>query len=171
MSMNNLKLIRKSINLTNDKWNNIETTNCYAFALGIDMDKNIINKYAYNPGVISNSKINLAKYTAFNYEDLLYNIINDLKYLNINYEEINPNDLIDINEWKVAIFLKYYKCRCTNLITDYHFLREINGIWYHKQGFNSYPTNLDSDNKIIDNLANINITDYEYKSCYKLKLR
>lgn len=169
--MDNLKDIRNNINIYQDNWNNIETTNCYAFALGIDMDKNIINKYAYNPGVISNSPIILSKHTAFKYEDLLNNIINDLTYLGINYEEINPNDLIDINEWKVAIFLKYYKYRCTNLITDYHFLREINGIWYHKQGFNSYPTNLDSDDKIIDNLVKANIKDYEYKSCYKLKLR
>ena len=168
--MSNIEFIRNNICTNKQVFDNIKTTNCYAFALGLDINKDEFNKLLFNPGVISNSPTILSKHSAFEYDELIQNIINDFNELMIKFEEIDYKEISKNDEWKIAIYLKYYKYRCTNLITDCHFLREINGIWYHKS-FNSYPTNLDSNNKIITDLESASIKDYEYKTCYKLKLR
>ena len=52
------------IDLNKVKWENKSTSNCYAFALGLDIPEKKICEAAYVPGVMSGSLINLpAKYS------------------------------------------------------------------------------------------------------------
>lgn len=98
-----LEYLRSCIDLEKKEWINRYATNCYAYALGLDIPQYKIKKYAYTPGIISNSDIYLPSYDEFIYEDLIKNIYLDLKTLGIDFKEIDPTDKIEKNEWKIAI--------------------------------------------------------------------
>lgn len=166
-----LEQLRLLINPDIIKINNYRDINCYAYALGLDIRESEILNNAYEPGTISGA--NKLKFKEFTYEELLYWIYEDLKLLNIEFSDTYPNEQVDINEWKIALFTeKLYKTPYSEYLSDYHFLRQYkNGIWYHKIGWDSYPTNKDSDNKIIEDIENCNIKYYTYKKCLKLKLK
>lgn len=59
MPNNDLKIspqeIIAAIDLEKETWDNVNTTNCYAYALGLDVPQIEIKKYAYEPGIISNT--------------------------------------------------------------------------------------------------------------------
>ena len=77
------------------------------------------------------------------------------------------------DEWKIAIFTEYdYSNQKQDYLDDYHFLRQSkNGIWYHKIGWESFPTNKDSNYKVIKDVSNCYIAHYDFKKCLKLKLK
>ena len=50
MSLNE---IRGKIQMYPENWINMHTTNCYAYALGLDIRQSDICDYAYQPGTIS----------------------------------------------------------------------------------------------------------------------
>ena len=100
ISLNDL---RNKIDIKKTSWENMTTTNCYAYALGLDIPEENICKYAYDPGTIGNS--NYPLYIPFTYDELINNILIDLMALDIKYQFILPNDVIDIEAWKIAVFI------------------------------------------------------------------
>ena len=81
MSLNEIK---GKIQMYPENWVNMYSTNCYAYALGLDVRENDICIGAYNPGIISEtSSLNGTEY--FEYEALINGIAGDLKALDIEY--------------------------------------------------------------------------------------
>ena len=164
----NTEEIRNKIILDNINWKHIFTTNCYAFALGLDIKERSIMKDAYQPGTISNN--NLGEW--FTYGELLSNLKSDFDYLGIDYKEINPTDNIAEDEWKIALFIKIYNYNYGKIVlSDFHFLRQIGDSWYHKPGYYGLPTNKDSNDKIITDPTMCNIYNKAYQKTYSLKLK
>lgn len=164
-----LQELRNSIDLEKKSWINLNDTNCYAYALGLDIPEQEINNHAYFPGIIGNSKIYLPNQELFTYEEFIYNLFEDFKALNIEYKEIDPLDKINIDEWKIALFITYYS---KNYVEDFHFLRENKeNIWYHKLGYTGTITNCDDDDNIITNPKQCFFEYRTYKKCLSLKLK
>ena len=159
--------IRNSIDLKKDNWINMEDTNCYAYALGLDIKEDDIMPYAYIPGTISNSKDYLPKNAMFTNDMLINNIYLDLDFLGIDYREINPKDKIDSDEWKIALFISYI----FGNNYDYHFLREVDNIWYHKNGYGGPISKYDSKGRVITNPKNCNFNLKDYNRCLSLRLK
>lgn len=167
-----LQEIRGQIQMYPENWKNIYTTNCYAYALGLDLPEDNICKSAYQPGTISGSS-NLCDLShSFYFKELVYGVEEDLKTLNISFRQINPKDIIEENEWKIALYVEIYlEQKKDFLCKDFHFLRtNKNGAWIHKNGWSTSPNKLDDmANKIID-LETCDFFLYQYKKCYALKL-
>ena len=156
---------RKQINLQKTNWKHLLTTNCCAFALGLDVMERTIMKDAYQPGTLTQHDLDLY----FTFEQLINCLTSDLEYLKVDYREINPLDEIGEDEWKIALFVQIDPFM--HLLSDFHFLRQINNSWYHKQGYHGFPTNKDSYNKIITDPTECYICDEEYQKTYSLKLK
>lgn len=178
MSGNNLKIsleeLRNRINVEKKEWINYCSTNCYAYALGLDVPEHQICNYAYEPGIINNTN-NILKSCNCKliYNDLLNYLYNDFSVLGINFREIYPNEKIKSYEWKIALYTEFAaSTEDIEFLFDFHFLRQNkNGVWYHKMGWNSSPNNFDSNKKVITNLDDCYIQDYKYQKCFKLNLR
>lgn len=175
-SRNELKMslleLRNSINLDKKNWKHIFTTNCYAYALGLDVREQNIKDFAYIPGVISGVYKRIDEDYSIAYPKLLDNIHDDLEFLGINFREVNPLEEISNDEWKIAIFTSFLACDFfTEIVSDFHFLRQReNGIWYHKEGWFKRPTNKDSNSNIITDPSDCYLRGRQYKKCYSLKL-
>ena len=154
--------LRRLIDLNKLDWQNKRDTNCYAYALGLDVNL----PKAFEPGEIGNSKIDLRNFDSFAYEQLLANIYVDLEALGIDYRDIEPLDDIEENEWKIAIFTT----RKYGEVIDFHFMREHkDGIWYHKNGAKIYNQTF---NLIpIKNPKYAYVLGYTYEKCLSLKLK
>jgi len=166
-----LNKIRGSIQMYPENWINLTTTNCYAYALGLDINENNICISAYQPGTIAgiNNSIN-KKY--LDYSVLIENIKKDLEALNIYYREIESKEQIKSNEWKIALFVERdYSDSEKDLLLDFHFLRtNKRGIWTHKQGYYDFPSKKDYVGSIITDLEKCDLCSYKYKKCYALSL-
>ena len=128
-----LQEIRDSIDLNKTIWKNIGDTNCYAFALGLDVVEESIIEHAYIPGVMSGSSIKLCNDNefdnSFKYDDFINNLYMDLNFLGISYREIYSDEKITDDEWKIAI---YTSPHILGGCDDFHFLRLCNdGYWHH----------------------------------------
>ncbi len=160
--------IRNKIDLNNLNWQHETTTNCYAYALGLDVNEDDIRQDAYIPGTIGGSDYYLPGFIIFSYEDFLQNLFLDLAFLGIDVREINLDEHLPEDEWKIALCISPWR----SSIDDYHFLRQSkSGIWYHKMGWKGLPRNYDCSGKIITNPAKCDLRNQEYKSCYSLKLK
>lgn len=163
-----LEQLRKMINVNKDNWVNNTSTNCYAYALGLDIPSYEITDYAYDPGVISNSKIYLPSYKFFTYDMLINNIYSDLDALGIDIREIMPLENISDEEWKIALFTVGY----SDCLSDYHFLRQHeDNIWYHKNGFKGGISFRDFYGNIITNPLDCYFRSREYNKTFALKLK
>lgn len=165
-----LEEIRNSIDLEKKDWINIDDTNCYAYALGLDIPGYEIVDYAYIPGVIADSDISLRSHKIFSYEDLLYNMYLDFIKLGIDFREIKPLDEVSVDEWKIALFItkSYYSA---DGLEDFHFLRQHNdGFWYHKDGYHGAVSRLDSYNRAIENPEECFLIGRTYKKCLSLRI-
>lgn len=163
-----LQELRAAINLEKTKWNNIYNTNCYAYALGLDIVEKDIIDYAFIPGIMSGSEVDLSKRFTFSYEELIQNLYNDFEFLGINFREVNPYEIIGIDEWKIALFTTPY----WNQLDDFHFLRLCSDkIWHHKNGWNRKPTIYDNHGSIITNPVNCFLRDKKFNKCLCLKLK
>ena len=161
--------LRNRINLKVKKWQNMNTTNCYAFALGLDIPEIQIASHAYCPGNISFSPLNLSTLGCCTYEDFFNNLILDLNYLGLEYKTINPLDATNENEWKIALFLSW---RSNGLIDDFHFLRCYqNGLWYHKSSYFGSISYKDSLKKRIYNPQECTLNNLTYSQTLKLSLK
>lgn len=177
MPNNDLKIspqeIIAAIDLEKETWDNVNTTNCYAYALGLDVPQLEIKKYAYEPGIISNTNTYIYSTTLryFEYCEFIENIYADLDFLGISYRELDPSDDINQNEWKIALFIawKNYK---NQLVEDFHFLRQRNnGIWYHKNNFGGPVKNTDSYCQQITNPKYCTLNGVSYNKCLCLSLK
>jgi len=173
MSLNE---IRGCIQLYPENWTNIYTTNCYAYALGLDVNESSICRNAYHPGVMSKAfSPTILKETAFPYDLFIKGIEQDLKALNLLYKEVEPDYITELDEWKMAVFIEIYTKNNTEsewLISDFHFLRtDKNNIWFHKQGYYGQPSKKDFAYQFITNPIQCDLNSYRYKKCYALKLQ
>ena len=160
--------IRNRINVNKHVWQHIFSTNCYAFALGLDVREKDIGEYVYQPGILGTSSDSVAYHEEFEYELLLANIYDDLKFLGISFEDANPNDAITLDSWKIALMVSQIE---DDMLYDYHFLRQLpNGIWYHKTGWYQPPTKLDSHFHVIKDPQNCHLKGRIYRKCLLLKL-
>jgi len=163
-----LNEIKGKITLYPENWDNTYTTNCYAYALGLDIPEFKICKGAYQPGSISMEFNPLVFDQYFNYNTLIENLENDLKMLDISYREVEPNEKIEDNEWKISVFTD--NCDDERII-DFHFLRQnSDGVWFHKNGFSGKISNKDRSGKIITDVTKCYLAGYKYKKSYALKL-
>lgn len=122
------------INPFKDGWDNISTTNCYAYALGLDIgyDKLLIDEY--EPGFTFHSKLSLY----FNENELLNNVVKDLDNLEIDFRHVNDYYKLNKGEWRIAIFGGHRLS--DDKFDDYHFMRQTcDGIWVHKKGYFGKP--------------------------------
>ena len=168
-----LQELRKEVDFKKTDWVNIDDNNCYAYALGLDIPQREIKDRAFVPGVISASNAPIHPNRIFSYDVLLNNIYLDLEALSINYREIKPFDDVEIDEWKIALFITraYYKDH--NLyLTDFHFLRQCSdGFWYHKDGYGGIISKRDSYNRDITNPERCFLSGRAYKKCLSLRLK
>ena len=173
--MLNLKLqvpieeIRNNLNLNDNYWKTMINCNCYAFALGIDMDERLLNDNAFIPGFLAEKELNYYSSEYYReYNELLEHIDYDLDALGLEHKQVDPNYELSPEEWKIAIFTQ----RQWNKVYDFHFLRQTkNGIWLHKKGWNGDITNKDYKDRIITtpNSCDMAKRKYEKTLCLKLK--
>ncbi len=170
MSMSDLK---RQIKMDKKNWKHILTTNCYAYALKLDVPERKIKTLAYAPGTMGSSSTNLAVQRYFTLDNLLENIQDDLLYLGIKFLEVDPLEEILPNEWKIALFTAFYSYICyEEYLYDYHFLRQdSSGIWTHKMGFFHRPTNVDNNKDVIKDPKKCSLGNYDYQLTYKLSLK
>lgn len=168
-----LKSLRSKINVYKKKWIHNFTTNCYAYALGLDIPENHIKRFAYSPGGISGSKECLKTEKIYSFSTLIENLHSDLDCLGIEFKEIKPTEKVADDEWKIALFtssLEFYNY--SEFIYGFHFLRQSKqGNWYHKRGWFRTPTNKDSNLDVITDPSECYLKGYDYEKCYSLKLK
>lgn len=163
-----LQEIRDKINLSFHPWINGDKSNCYAYALGLDVNETEIISYAFNPGVISGATDVIWSDDIFGYEDLLLGIGADLDALGIEFKKVSPLYCTKEGEWKIALFVDGYR----GVLEDFHFLRQNeDGVWYHKDGYLGEVTNRDDNGNIILNPEKYFFTYRDYYACYSLRLR
>lgn len=163
MSLNE---IRGKIQMYPENWINMHTTNCYAYALGLDVRQSDICDYAYQPGTISDVA-NISKLEYFPYDMLIKGIESDLEFLKIAYRSIEEGEMLTLSEWKIALLVDGYD----DYLIDFHFLRQnSNGIWLHKDGYQGIIGKKDKNSNNILNPSNAELYPYVYKKCYALRL-
>lgn len=166
-----LSEIRGEIQVYPESWINMRTTNCYAFALGLDIRESSICSGAYQPGVISGKKELDLSNRQFLYSDLIKCIEEDLNNLGILYREIDTMDKVELNEWKMALFVETNSECDENYLSGFHFLRtNQKGNWVHKADYYTSPSKKDDFGQIIKDPKECDFYFYEYKKCYALKL-
>lgn len=165
--------IRNQIQIKPKEWHHLATTNCYAYALGLDIRESEICKHAYNPGTISKIFNLVVYFDYFLYSTLVKNLEKDLKKLKISYRQIEPNDIIKEDEWKIALFVNKSSKVFNDdlLLTNFHFLRaNSTGNWTYKPGCYGSPREIDDKNQIIINPKECYFDYYEYRKCNVLKI-
>ena len=147
MSLNE---IRGKIQMYPENWVNMYSTNCYAYALGLDIRQSDICDYAYQPGTISETT-NIFKSKYFSYDMLIKGI----------------DEKLALNEWKIALFVD----RDFDKLVGFHFLRQKeNGMWLHKQDFDGIFSKKDYCGNNIITPSSAELFPYIYKKCYALRL-
>ena len=132
------KKIKSLISLKEDYWENNFTTNCYAFALGLDIPEAQICKNAYQLGFIAAKKFGIDIKRILNMS-LEERFLLDLKALKIAYYEIREEQAAG---W---YYLGNYVCNYWDVLLysngkDFHFLRRnYNGELYNKIGYLGIP--------------------------------
>lgn len=163
MSLNE---IRGKIQMYPENWVNMYSTNCYAYALGLDIRQSDICDYAYQPGTISETT-NIFELKYFSYDMLIKGIESDLELLQIAYRNVEEDEKLALNEWKIALFVNGYH----ESLIDFHFLRQKeNGIWLHKNGYDGTIIKKDRYCRNIIIPSEAKLYPYTYKKCYALRL-
>ncbi len=161
------KEIRDAISIKEEDWDYTLDTNCYAFALGLDVRESDIVKGAYQLGVMGSIifGVKLDELKKMSLEDRL---LLDLKALNIQCSE----DVISANSG-LKVGRKYSDLWwIISLLTNgktFHFIRKsYSGIWYQKWGYFGPVINYDFNQKIIINPDKANFGEYEIVKTYRL---
>ncbi len=162
-----LETLRQNMNSKHTTWENIETTNCYAYALNLDYPQSKIGEYAYNVGALSGKTLK----DEFTYEELIEYLLRDLRFLKCQIKEIDPMEETEENSYKIAVFTEDYRKLFDEFgYSDYHFLREEEtGIWTHKKGFKTEPLFTDDDGNSIEDPSKCHIKGYQYCKCFQIK--
>lgn len=133
--------IVKRIDLQEDNWHHISNTNCYAFAIGLDIPEIIIADNAYQIGTLASliegfSPDDLKK---LSYEE---RFLLDMNALNIKVTEEKISSLSYMETIKNYCFLSWV-ISLYQRVNDFHFIRKAyNGSWYHKRGYALAPSPL-----------------------------
>ena len=156
------------INPFRDEWKNNNSTNCYAYALGLDVATNHMefstDRIIYNPGYFGGKMLN----SPFTKEELLISILMDTDRLDLYSYSVNPSYKLMDGEWKIALFGAITDEK--NMFKDFHFLRQTkNGIWTHKLGFASAPIDIDSNNEKIISPTDCKLEYKDDNQIYKYK--
>ena len=162
-----LKELQKHIELKTDYWENPDTTNCYAYALGLDIPEYAVGENAYSLGTIGLKKIGVDPKFKL-YYDKETRLIKDFDALKFKYQEVSPDEPIkDENKYS------YFKICLMQNRSDFHFLRQskTDNTWWHKQGWENKPSNKDDDGELITDPTKAKIRDYEYVKTYKIRFR
>ena len=136
-----VKNLRKAMtkNVDYKLWKNINTTNCFAFAMGLDIPEKSICRHAYCIGEIAISTGTKNYKEMPNYES---EFRGDLEALGIEYETSNDSGLlcdIDRREGRYIDVLFFQDLRNV-WDTDFHFARYgKDGKLYHKMGYDGIP--------------------------------
>lgn len=163
------KEIKDLISLREEYWEYDFETNCYAFALGLDVPESNIVKNGYTLGVIAANmfKIPVCELAEMSFEQ---RFLLDLKALKIACIETSPESPTYVENtgpyerlyWTVSLL-----CRDDN----FHFLRKnYDGEWYHKVGCFGFPIKTDSNKDLITDPKKASIFDYEYVKSYQLHI-
>ena len=179
VDLETIEKMRNSININNNIWINYETTNCYAYALNMDLSYKELKPYEefgvdiYNVGMISNLKTPKTK------EELVNAFKSDMRILKIEVTDVLFDEILEENEWKVALYQTVKGIDYIDNELDFHFVKEIeNGKWSHKKGKTKKISYLDDNDELITepSLAyfsldeeNGNSVKYDFIGCYKLK--
>ncbi len=165
--------IKSKINLKTNNWVTNELTNCYAFALGLDLKPSEICRYA-DAHLYCGGRFFLLQNHLLNDDGTLEKMSYQEKFeldfqsLELFYEEIELYDkIVDANEWKIAYFENEKE-------KGFHFYRQAeNGIWYHKPGFYFEKPTCYTEKKFLINDpiqgALVDYPDYTYKRTYRLR--
>ena len=160
--------------------------NCYAYAVGIDLNENDICSYAYNPGELGTC---LRYYDSFRDYQAMSAYLHtksfqdrikyDMDALDISFEdacEDEDSEYVDENgytNWLIAMYIQRPKFLIPG---DIHFLRKTkDGIWVHKMGRDGSITSLDPNGNLIKTLPEELAFDkkrvYTNPSVYKLRMK
>ena len=160
------------IDLNKVKWENKSTSNCYAFALGLDIPEKKICEAAYVPGVMSGSLINLPAKYSFTLDELIRSLESDFDFLGIQYRENVSKEELEEGEWLIALYVSYLFSHRKDRLSDYHFIRLLSdGIWYHKNGFCGGVINTDRNRKVITDPLECDFKNRDFVKTYALKLK
>lgn len=167
------EFLRANIVLNSRKWKHRFTTNCYAFALGLDIKESKIMPCAYIPGNIGSSREKIEYTHCFTYNNLINNIYDDLLYMRLKFREIDPMEKPLEDEWKIALLTTLLAYEdYLEYLSDFHFLREgSDGTWYHKLGWFKGVRNKDSKGRIITDPRKCVFKNTDYKLTLALKKR
>lgn len=168
--------VKQLISLREEYWEYDFDTNCYAFALGLDVPEGEITKKAYQLGVIGAvvMEIPIVELKKMTFEERLFL---DLDALGIIHEEVSFDECSGFKyvydkRGRTTFIDTYWLISLFSSGDDFHFLRKsYNGKWWHKQGYFGCPTDLDSNKSVITNPEMCNIRGYEYVKTYKLSYR
>ena len=119
------------------------STNCYAYSIGIMYNFLTKTRGFYNPG--------FTEYDCFKPEDtpedLMTRVKHDLDNLGIKYREIMPDEKTKLNEneYLVKLFMADPNVKIPR--GDFHFIRQDrkSGKWFHKLGWVRQPDIIQSD--------------------------
>ncbi len=162
--------IKYLISLREEYWENNFDTNCYAFALGLDIPENEIVKKAYQLGVIGAivKQIPMEILKKLSFEERL---ILDLEVLDINWQTSTIDDSSDFKIGNDYTDLWWIISLLSNG-ENFHFIRKsYDGIWYQKWGYFAPVINFDFDKKIITNPNEANFGEYKLVKTYKLSYK
>lgn len=164
-----LDQIRGRIQFCPEIWIHMYTTNCYAYALGLDISENKICLNAYQPGMISNVVKNVkGNLTNISYDLFIKRVESDLDALNINYRNVLPNEEVDEDEWKIILLTEKHDDK----LSDFHFLREMkDGKWSHKLGYYGKIKTISDIDPIVSNPNLCDLDFYTYDRCYALSMK
>lgn len=149
-------------------WENDWDTNCYAFALGLDVPEDEIVKDAYKLGKIGAvvKKIPLEELRRMTLDERLRL---DLEVLGVDCKECSLDDETYIKRTNNYVYYNWIIALLTNG-EGFHFIRKTyDGIWYQKWGYFASPINFDFDHKIIEDPERANFRDYKLVRAYKLR--
>lgn len=188
-----LEKVQQKANFSTLKWRWNRKTNCYAYAVGLDIPDFLISRTIppYYLGYLFTIYKKEFK-TWQEHMDFLSNFFYDkriqldLKTIAIPFEQIDLTDkLRNEFERKIVFFKtvhqKYYlyygnhSCQSPIPWHSFHFyVQDYDGIWKHKNGYEDAPTSKSRQNKMILNPIDDIHTysdDYEYQSTYRLTLK
>jgi len=162
--------IRNNINLNKKIWIHNLTTNCYAYALGLDVKEKRIRQFAYMPGFIGKYYYWRDNFTLTSVTNGIYA---DMDRLNIGIREVDPYEEIAKDEWIIALYVNMINKN--NLQDDricgFHFLRRMEDYnWTHKPNYKKPPTTKDNQGNIITDVYQCDLQDLEYQKSFCLKL-
>lgn len=158
--------IRRKIQIYPGSWVNMHSTNCYAYAMGLDIPQYKICEYAYQPGTMSETA-NIAIDDYFTREELIDGMYGDFKLLDISCRQVTYDEPIEDDEWKIALLFS----GVDDTFMDFHFLKQGRyGVWTHKNGFDGEVSRRDYSGRIITNPEIAYLPTYKFNSCYALKL-